>query len=55
MIYFERIINKPFDYRGSITYNNTKHIPARQSLKDEEEGLPTSSSGAGGMGGGGGY
>ena len=53
--YFERILNKPFDYRGSITYNNTKHIPARQSLKDEEEGLPTSSSGIGGMGGGGGY
>ena len=29
---FETILNKPFDYRGSLTYNNTKHIPA---LRDE--------------------
>tara|TARA_R110002110_G_scaffold27081_1_gene98897 strand:- start:27 stop:1304 length:1278 start_codon:yes stop_codon:yes gene_type:complete len=55
MIYFERIINKPFDYRGSITYNNTKHIPALQEAQAEEEGLLSSRNGSGGMDSGGGY
>ena len=34
---FETIINKTFDYRGSLNYNNTKHIPAlRDDIEDSE-------------------
>ena len=36
--YFERILNKPFDYRGSLTYNNTKYIPARRKALSDNNG-----------------
>jgi len=56
LYFFERIINKPFDYRGSLTYNNIKHIPARLEAEAEEEEIPISSNGStSGMGSGGGY
>ena len=53
---FERIINKPFDYRGSLTYNNTKHAPAVKKAAAEEEGLPVATVGSDGSDtSGGGY
>jgi hypothetical protein len=33
---FERIINKTFDYRGSLTYNNNIHLPAANDDYDKK-------------------
>jgi hypothetical protein len=32
---FETYANKPFDYRGSLTYNNNEHIPAYRAKEQE--------------------
>jgi len=42
---FERIINRPFDYRGSLTYNINVHLPARRKNNNDD---PTSNSSGGG-------
>ena len=61
---FETIINKPFDYRGSKTYNNTMYVPASnkyyRDLQAEESAgkerlLDSGPGGSSTMGGGGGY
>jgi hypothetical protein len=35
---FEKIINKPFDYRGSLTYNFNVHLPAYQVYLNRRDG-----------------
>jgi hypothetical protein len=41
--YFETILSKPFDYRGSLTYNNTIHLPAwrKENMDIDEADIET--------------
>ena len=39
--YFERIINKPFDYMGSMSYIK-KQVLAQTAEEQEEQGIPVS-------------
>ena len=34
---FETFANKPFDYRGSLTYNNNEHVPAYRARQEEQD------------------